>query len=174
MEILTIAQQWAKEEVFSSRFFILAAILFIAVSIGFWKLGQSELARSYIYPTLICGVLLLIIGVGLVYNDSKRFKTFPEEYKNNPKEFVQSEIDRTEKTANSSHRTIYIIIPILIIVAALLIITIDKPIVRASCITTIAFLSVLLIVDSNAHSRIVEYNKALKKVDVHMVESKDI
>ncbi len=162
MNILDIAQHWAKEEVFSSRFFIVAAILFIAASVGFYKLGHSELSRSYIYPTLVCGVLLLIIGVGLVYNDSRRYKSFPKEWQDNPTEFVQAEIERTEKTAESSYNTIYRTIPIIIIAAALLIIFIDKPIVRASCITFIAFLSVLLIVDSNAHSRIVTYNKALK------------
>lgn len=162
MDILALAQQWAKNEAFSSKFFIVAAVVFVALSIGFWKLGQSEIARSYIYPTLICGVLLLIIGGGLVYNDTRRYNTFPAEYSANPEAFLQSEIERSEKTASSSYNTIYKVIPLLIIVAALLIILIDKPIVRASCITAIAFLSVLLVVDSTAHSRIETYSKALK------------
>lgn len=163
MDILNIAQQWAKNEAFASKFFIVAAVVFIALSIGFWKLGQSEIARSYIYPTLVCGMLLMVIGVGLVYNDTKRFKTFPTEYSVNPEAFLKSEIERSEKTAESSYTTIYKTIPIIIIVAALLIIFFDKPIIRASCITAIAFLSVLLIVDSTAHSRIASYNKTLKE-----------
>ncbi len=162
MDILTLAQQWAKQEAFSSRFFIIAAVVFFAISFGFWKFGQSDISRAYIYPTLICGFLLAIIGGGLVYNDTKRYNTFPTEYNENPEAFLQAELDRSEKTAASSYTTIYLYIPILIIIAALLIIIFDKPIVRASCITTIAFLSVLLFVDSTAHSRIDTYNKILK------------
>ncbi len=161
MDILTLAQQWAKQEAFSSKFFILAAVLFFAISIGFWKFGQSEIARSYIYPTCICGLLLLIIGGGLVYNDTRRYNTFPSEYRENPEAFLQAELARSEKTSVSSYNTIYRTIPVLIIVAALLIIIFDKPIVRASCITTIAFLSVLLFVDSTAQSRIKTYHDKL-------------
>ncbi len=162
MDILTLAQQWAKQEAFSSRFFIVAAVVFFAISFGFWKFGQSEISRSYIYPTLICGLLLVIIGGGLVWNDTRRYNTFPTEYKENPEAFLNAELERSEKTATSSYTTIYRYIPILIMLAALLIIIFDKPIVRASCITTIAFLSVLLFVDSTAQSRIDTYNKALK------------
>ncbi len=166
MDILILAQQWAKNEAFASKFFIVGAVVFIVLSICFWKMGQSEIARSYIYPTLICGLLLMVIGVGLVYNNTMRYNNFPTEYKANPEVFLQSEIERSEKTAESSYNTIYKVIPILIIVAALLMIFFDKPIVRASCITTIAFLSVLLFVDSTAHSRIDSYNKTLKEYKV--------
>lgn len=52
MELLKFATEWAKSEVFSSRFFILFALLFLSASIGFWQLGKSEIAKAYVIPTL--------------------------------------------------------------------------------------------------------------------------
>ncbi len=166
MDILSIASQWAKDEIFSSKFFILAAIIFIAISIGFWQLGKSELAKSFTIPTLVCGALLLIIGLGLIYNNHTRLKSFSEAYNSNKIEFVESELERTENTISQTERTIFMIIPIIIIIAALLIIFIDKSIWRATSISIIAMMIVLLLVDSNSHSRIVSYNKALKTIDI--------
>ncbi len=164
MDILNIATQWAKAEIFSSKFFVIIAVLLIATSIGFWQLGKSELARSYIVPMAICGGLLMVIGIGLTYNNEQRLKAFPTAYDKDKVEFVQSELKRTEATIKQTENTIFKWIPIIIITAALLIIFVDKPSWRAACITTIAMMVVLLIVDSNSHSRIVSYNKALKSV----------
>ncbi len=161
MDILNIASQWAKNEIFSSKFFILAALIFIALGVGFWQLGHSSLAKAYIYPLLICGALLLIIGVGLTFNNYRRLNAFPEAFHNNPTEFVDSEIERADNTEKSSYRIIYTTIPILIVIAALLMIFVKSPTVRASCITAIAMLVILLIVDSNSHSRIATYRDAL-------------
>ncbi|MEQ8714253.1 MAG: hypothetical protein RIC80_14625, partial [Cyclobacteriaceae bacterium] len=69
MEILKTAIEWAKAEVFSTRFFIYFAILFLAASVGFWQLGKTEIARAYIIPMLIAGALLLTIGLGLFFTN---------------------------------------------------------------------------------------------------------
>ena len=57
-------------------------------------------------------------------------------------------------------------IPILIIVAALLILFINSPTWRAIGITTMAMLIVILLVDGTAHSRIEAYHKELKLMDL--------
>ena len=62
MEIINAATDWAKDEVFSSRFFIFFAILFLLASFGFWQLGKTEMARAYIYPLMVAGILLLGCG----------------------------------------------------------------------------------------------------------------
>ncbi len=162
MDILNIATQWAKDEIFSSKLFIVAGVLFIILSIGFWQLGKTEIARAYIAPFAVCGGLLLIIGGGLTYNNYSRLKAFPTAYSENRTEFVEAEIERTQSTITSTENTIFKWIPILIVVAALLIIFIDKAAWRAASITAIAFLITLLVVDSNSHARIVDYNKALE------------
>ena len=102
MEILKIAVEWAKAEVFSTRFFIFFAILFIIVSIGFWQLGKTDIAKAYIIPTLVAGVLLLTIGLGLFFTNKSRIKEFETAYNSDSSAFIASEIARTEGIRNSS------------------------------------------------------------------------
>lgn len=57
--------------------------------------------------------------------------------------------------------------PILIIVAALLILFINTPTWRAIGITTVAMLIIILLVDGTAHARIENYSKELKLLQNH-------
>lgn len=165
MELLKIATEWAKAEVFSTRFFILFAILFLIASIGFWQLGKSDLAKAYIIPTLVAGILLIIIGSGLLYTNIQRVKQFEKDFNTNASAFYQSEMERAEGTLKE-YTIVFKVIPILIIVAALLILFINTPTWRAIGITTIAMLIVILLVDGTAHSRIESYHKELKTVNI--------
>ena len=83
MELLNLSTEWAESEVFSTRFFILFAILFFISSLGFWQLGKTDLAKAYIIPTSVAAILLLIIGLGLFYTNKSRIKQFNEEYNSN-------------------------------------------------------------------------------------------
>lgn len=165
MDILKIAIEWAKSEVFSSRFFILFAIALLLASIGFWQLGKTETAKVYIVPTLVTGVLLLAVGIGIYYANKSRITSFEKAYNGNPTEFVQSEILRTEKSMGEYKTIVFKVIPCIIIVACLLIVFIDKPLWRAISITTIAMMIVILLVDSNANARIINYHKQLQAVN---------
>ena len=40
MELLKLATEWVKDEVFSSKIFILFGILFIMATVGFWQLAN--------------------------------------------------------------------------------------------------------------------------------------
>lgn len=164
MEILKIAIEWAKAEVFSARFFIFFAILFLTASIGFWQLSKTEMAKAYTIPTLVAGLLILAVGVGILFANKSRITSFSEAYHTNPTEFVKSEITRTEKSLGEFRTIVFKIIPFIIIAAALLIVFIDKPMWRATAITTIAMMLVILLVDSNANARIEAYNKQLDSV----------
>ncbi len=161
MDILKAALDWAKAEVFSSAFFILAAVLFLLVSLGFWQLGKTDLARAYIIPFLVTGALLLTVGVGLFYSNKTRLNHFPQEYRQNAEAFVQSEIQRTEKTINEFQTVVFKVIPGIIIVCALLIIFIDKPLWRAGSIAVIAMMTIIMLIDSNSHARMKEYQQKL-------------
>ncbi|WP_066217703.1 hypothetical protein [Formosa haliotis] len=166
MDILKIATEWAKAEVFSTRFFILFAILFLVASIGFWQLGKTDIAKAYIIPTLVAGALLLTIGLGLFYTNKSRVKTFETAYKTDAPAFVTSEIARAESTLKEYNTVVFKAIPMILIVAALLIIFINTPTWRAISITTIAMLIVILLVDGTAHGRMETYYKQLQLVDV--------
>lgn len=161
MELLKLATEWARAEVFSTRFFIFFAILFLIASIGFWKLGITDLAKAYIIPTLVAGLLLMTIGLGLFYTNKSRITQFEKAFNTDAPSFYQSEIERSESTLKE-YKVVFKVIPILIIVAALLVLFVNTPTWRAISITTITMLIIILLVDGTAHSRIEAYHKELK------------
>jgi len=166
MDILKTATDWAKAELFSTPFFILFGLVFMAASLGFWQLGKTEMARAYIIPTLVAGVLLLTIGLGLFFTNKSRITQFETAYNKDASVFVESEITRAEATLKEYNTIVFKVIPVIIIVAALLIIFINTPTWRAISITTIAMLIVILLVDGTAYARIDAYHKELKLVDI--------
>lgn len=165
MEILKFATDWAKSEAFSARFFIFFAILFLTASIGFWQLGKTEMAKAYITPTLVAGVLILAVGVGIFFTNKSRVTSFAEAYQANPTEFIKSELTRTEKSMGEFRSIVFKVIPFIIVAAALLIVFVDKPVWRAAAITTIAMMVVILLVDSNANARLEGYHQQLELVN---------
>ncbi|GAB5531557.1 MAG: hypothetical protein Roseis3KO_33340 [Roseivirga sp.] len=165
MEILKFATDWAKAEAFSARFFILFAVLFLAASIGFWQLGKTEIAKAYVLPTLVAGILILAVGVGIFFTNKSRVTSFAEAYNANPKEFIKSEITRTEKSMSEFRSIVFKVIPFIIVAAALLIVFVDKPVWRAVAITTIAMMVVIMLVDSNANARLESYHHQLELVN---------
>jgi len=165
MEVLKIATDWAKAEVFSTLFFILFGVLFVLASIGFWQIGKTDIAKAYIYPTLVAGILLLTLGLGMFFANKSRVSNFEREYNSDASAFIQSEIIRTEKTMGEYSTMVFKIFPIIIIIAALLFIFVDKPIWRAISTTIIAMLVVILLVDHNANARIEAYHQQLELVE---------
>jgi len=165
MDILKTAIEWAKSEVFSSQFFILFGVLFLLASIGFWQLGKTDVAKAFIFPNLIAGVLILTVGIGIFIANKSRISSFETAYNSDAAAFVQSEIERTEKSMGEYKTIVFKVIPLIIIAAALLIIFIDKPIWRATGITVIAMMAVILLVDNNANARIEAYHGQLLEVE---------
>ena len=164
MEVLKFATEWAKAEVFSTRFFIVFALLFLIASYGFWQLGKTDLAKAYIFPTLIAGILLMIIGVGLVFTNTQRIQEFETTYQEDTAAFIASEFERIERTLKEYNTIVFKAIPGIMIIASVLIILMDKPVWRASCITTIAMMIAILLIDGTAHGRIVAYKQQLEAV----------
>ncbi|RMH60403.1 MAG: hypothetical protein D6677_13765 [Calditrichaeota bacterium] len=114
---------------------------------------------------LIAGILLLIIGIGLNYTNIQRVKQFEKEFKTDAAAFYKSEMERCESTLKE-YTVAFKVIPVLVIIAALLILIFQAPLWRAIGITTIAMLTVILLIDGLAHERIKVYHKELKLVDV--------
>lgn len=161
MEILKAATDWAKAEVFSAQFFIFFGVLFLLASIGFWQLGKTEVARAYIFPTLVVGLLILAVGLGIFFANKSRVSNFKTDYEQDVATFVESEISRTEKIMGEYRNIVFKIIPCIIIAAALLIIFIDKPLWRAIGSTTIAMMIVIVLIDNNANARVIAYHDQL-------------
>ncbi len=161
MEILKTATEWAKAEVFSSRFFIFFGILFVIAAVGFWKLGVTEMARSFIIPMLVAGSLILAVGLGIYFTNKSRISSFETAYKEDPEAFVRSEIQRTEQTMGEFKTIVFKVIPFIIVAASILIVFMDKPLWRAIGITTIAMMVIIILVDTNADARVKAYHEQL-------------
>ena len=164
MEILKASTDWVKAELFSTPFFILFGVVFVASSIAFWQLGKTDMARAYIIPTLVAGVLLMTIGLGLYFTNKSRMTNFEKDYNANSSAFVASELERAEGTLKEYKQVVFTAIPIIIAVCALLIVFLNTPIWRASLITTIAMLVVILLIDGTASARIDAYHQQLLSV----------
>lgn len=165
MDIIKASTDWAKAELFSTPFFVLFGVLFLLASLGFWQLGKTEIARAYIIPTLVAGILLTIIGLGLYFTNKSRLATFPDEYAKDPTAFVQSEVVRADATLKEYRNIVFTAIPIIIICCAIGIMIFSTPTWRASLITAIAMLVVILLIDGTAQARVLDYKQELVRSD---------
>ncbi|MFY0673098.1 MAG: hypothetical protein JXQ87_06820 [Bacteroidia bacterium] len=161
MDILKAASDWAKSELVSTPFFALAGFVFLTISIGFWQVGKTDLAKAYIIPTLIAGVLLVVIGTGLFFTNKNRITQFETAFKENKVAFVDAELARAEATLKEYKNIVFTAIPIIIAICAAILFFFNSPIWRASMITTIAMLTVIMLIDGLAHARFSDYNKQL-------------
>src|SRR5580692_7118190 len=98
MDIIKVSIDWAKAEVFSAKIALLLSLLFFLVVIGFWQLGKTAMAKSFIFPILIAGVLLIAVAAGLYFANHPRITQFETAYNTDAKAFVQMEIARTAKS----------------------------------------------------------------------------
>ncbi len=163
MDILKIATAWAKDELVSTSFFIVIGIAFVMASFGFWQFGKTDLARAYIIPILLAGAFLMSAGFGLFFTNKARISQFEKAYHEDAPAFVASELERVEATLKEYKNIVFRAIPLLILICALIIFWVDKPIWRASAISFIAMAAVILIIDGLAHARIEEYTQHLLK-----------
>lgn len=168
-EIVDSYLNWAKGEIFSSKFFVLFGAVFVLASIGFWQLGKSDVARAFIWPMLIAGILILTVGIGLIVSYNWKLEGFPKAYISDPLSAVQAEISYTEKTLNEYATVVFRAIPIIIALAALLIVFVNKPIWRAIGISTIAMLVIVLIIDGTASARTKAIKEHLETVERQLI-----
>lgn len=161
MDILKTSIDWAKAELVSTPFFVLAGLIFLAISLGFYQVGKTDLAKAYIIPTLVAGTLLVIIGIGLFFTNKSRLSQFEKACRDNVVTFVDSELERTDATLKEYNNVVFTAIPIIIAGCALVLFFVNAPGWRAGMITSIAMLSVILLIDGLAHARIDRYHQQL-------------
>ncbi|MEH0153063.1 hypothetical protein V6R21_02895 [Limibacter armeniacum] len=161
MDILKISTDWAKSELVSTSFFIIIGVVFVMASFGFWQFGKTDLARAYIIPLLVAGAFLMIVGFGLFFTNKARITQFETAYNKDVSVLITSELERTESTLKEYNTIVFTSIPIIIVVCSLVIFFLNTPIWRASMISAIAMLAVILLIDGLAHARIDDYNKQL-------------
>ena len=168
MDILKTAHEWAKVELVTTKIFMLSGIVFIAIGTGFWLLGKSDVARSFIWPQIVVGVLLLSVGVGLHVAYLNRMNGYLDAFNKDVLSFVQSEIDYANKTIASYEGTVFKVIPLIVAVASILIVFIHQPIWRAICISTIAMMTVIMTIDGTANVWMKEYKQQMEEAQLSL------
>lgn len=162
MDIVNAASIWAKAEINSAKLFMLFGLVYLLLAIAFWQFGNTAFSKTLIIPTLVAGALLLSAGIGFYQSNKSKLASFAPDYKANPSVFVKSEIERTEKTIKTYEQVALKVFPAIIFVAALLSFFIAKPLIKAICFAIIAFLLVLVILDSQALKRMKTYHQKLE------------
>ena len=160
MDILKLSIDWARAEIFSAKISLLLSFLFFIAAIGFWQLGKTEMAKSFLWPMLAAGVFVISVSAGLYFANKPRITQFETAYNTNAKAFVQAETQRTAKSQNDL-ALVFKVLPLIIIAAALLIIFVNAPLWRATGITTIALMTILMFIDSNTDARNTAYHQRL-------------
>jgi ABC-2 type transport system permease protein len=160
MDIIKLSTDCAKAEVFSAKIVWLFSIIELAAAIGFWYLGRTAMAKAFGWPFLVAGLFLVTVGAGLFFSNNPRIERFEMLYRQDPKAFVQQEIQRTEKSQREL-ALVFRILPAIIIGAALLIMLVPAPIWRAIGITVIITVAFLMVVDSNTNARNSAYHTQL-------------
>ena len=160
MDILKLSIDWAKAEVFSAKISLLLSLLFFLAALGFWQLGKTAMAKAFVWPMLVAGVLIAAVSAGLYFANKPRVTQFETAYNTDAKAFVQTETERTAKSQNDL-ALVFKVLPLIIIAAALLIMLANTPLWRAIGITTIALMTILMFLDSNTDARNTVYHQHL-------------
>lgn len=160
MDILKLSTDWAKAEVFSAKIVLLLGLLFFLAALGFWQLGKTNMAKAFVWPMLVAGVLIISTSAGLYFANKPRISQFEIDYRADAAAFLQKETARTAKSQQEL-ALVFKVLPLLIIAASLLIIFLNTPTWRAIGITVIALMMTLLFVDSNTNARNEDYHQYL-------------
>lgn len=170
MEIIKAATEWAKAEIVSSIFFMLFGLAYTLGSLGFWKFGNTPLTKALFIPLLIAGGLLLSAGISFYLSNKSILANFEKEYNENAAALIDSEINRTKSTMKSYENIALKVFPAIIIIMVIVFILISNPMIRAFSVSIIAFLFVLVLLDSQALKRIKTYHHQLEIVKEQLEE----
>lgn len=166
MDILKLSTDWAKSEVFSSKIVWLFSLIELSAALGFWYFGRTPMAKAFVWPLCIAGLFISLIGAGLFFANSPRISRFENEYRLDPKGFVDSEIQRTNKSKGEL-RLVFKIIPAITVLASVVILVTSSDIWRSVAIIVIVNSAFLMIVDSNTEARNNIYNYEITLWDPH-------
>jgi ABC-2 type transport system permease protein len=152
MDIIKLSTDWARAEIFSARVVLLFSVVQIITATGFWYLGRTAAARAFVWPMLLCGLFLIAVGAGLYFANNPRIGQFEKECRREPGVFIEKEIRRTVDSQRQLG-LVFKVLPLIIIVAAIMIMLLPMPLWRAIAITVIATTAFLMVVDSNTEAR---------------------
>lgn len=164
MELLKLSTDWAKAEVFSAKMVWLFSIIVLLSALGFWYWGKTTMAKAFVWPLVVSGLLLVAVGVGLFWANKPRILQFEQASINNPSTFLQQELQRTAKSQKEL-AMVFKALPALLVLSGLLIFFLSSANWRAIGIAIGLVALFLMAVDSNTDARNTIYHKQLKSLN---------
>ena len=161
MDILKTSIDWARAELLSNGLFAIFGAMFLVASLLFWSRGETDMAKAFVFPMMIAGVLMLILGGGLFYGTWKSLTGFSTAFADDNARFIGLEVQRIDRTMSQYGSAVFNVMPLLITAAALLIVFVNSPGWRAAFITVIIFLGLIMLIDINANARLERYKADL-------------
>ncbi|MGU3373970.1 hypothetical protein [Chryseobacterium sp. M5A1_1a] len=162
MDILKLSIEWAKAELFSAKIIWLFSLIILLSAGGFALWGKTAMAKAFVIPLIVSGILLIVVSIGLYTASQPRITQFAIAYKNDAGGFVEKEIERTTKS-DGDFKVVFKALPAIAIVAAIFLILFSTPNWRAISITVILLVTFLMLVDSNTAARNAAYREQLLK-----------
>ncbi len=162
MDLLKLSIEWAKGEVFSAKIVWLFSIITLVSAAGFGFWGRTPTARAFVIPLIVSGAFLVAIGIGLYTANHPRITLFESEYQADAKVFIKKEIARTADSQGQL-KLVFIILPVITIITAILLIFFPSLYWRAITVTIILTAAFLMAVDSNTDARNDAYHEQLVK-----------
>ena len=112
-------------------------------------------------PTLVAGVLLVILGAALLVGSQRSLAGFEAAITSDAPAFIAAEIARADRVMGQYRVAVFRVIPLIVIACAALLIVMQGASWRAALITTIALMAVIMFVDTNANARLGDYKDKL-------------
>jgi membrane-bound ClpP family serine protease len=97
MDFYQNTNNWLKGELFEGTIILITGIILCIISLLFWRFGSTPNAKSLITPVMVVGLLFSLGIASMMVSNQKRTAGFEKAYKENPKEFIESEKQRVEE-----------------------------------------------------------------------------
>lgn len=160
MNLIKHTLQWCKGEIFEGKMIFLFGILLLLITLSFWKFGFTINAKALVIPVLLLSILHIGTGVVMVYSNSTKQEKFVAQYKENPENFKQKEIKRTNGFVKYYPLTRYFSIG-LILIGFLLFLLLYNPVWKSIglCVMVVGFS--VIVIDYFSEERAFTYQNAL-------------
>lgn len=96
MSILEHSIAWARGEQFEGMCIAIGGVATMVVAFLFWKYGTSPNAKSLVLPSLVLGVLFILMGLTMINSNGKRPAQFQQAYESDRTQFLLDEKKRVE------------------------------------------------------------------------------
>lgn len=152
---------WYNGEIFESKFILGFGLFLIIASLLFYFLGNTPTSKSLLIPMLAIGIFFSATGASMMYSNGKKVQEVENNYKQNPKDFVDAEIKRVEDFQYLYPMSIAVSLACFLIAIGLLYFT-KNVTLQAIAISLIFFGAAFAVIDYFSKERATTYYEQLK------------